>query len=665
MGFIIGGTSTGPSQSYFIGSFDYSAIDDADTAKPDSSGNVYVIAYVYVSSASRPILIKYNSSGVIQWQRTLSNVRDNSYYDIAFDSSDNIYIVGGIGINQSNNIFNTSWIVKYDTSGTLQWQKYLAPANGMYSGFNGIAIDSSNNIYAFGYTDTQVNNGGRSALIVKYNSSGAVQWQKILGSDTNSRFTAGSITIDSANNLYITGHDPSSTYTSYSWIIAKYNSSGVIQWQRKLTGGTVQTGGITSDSSNNVYVLGSSNSSGSQDLIIAKYDSSGAIQWQRKLGNAGVTETAGKIVSSAQGNIYICGYNGSDGIIAKYNSSGAIQWQRTLGGTSSDVITGITLDSSENIYVAGHDDAVGTYKGTFAKLPGDGSLTGSYTVAGRTYTYAASSMTEQAASLTDAVASYTASTSTLTENISTLTDAAGAVTSTTTSIATVAGTVIPSGMTMGGTGTGMVISSYVAPPTIGQAMYGGYYAGSISATGNGVATHYLIIAPKSTGEASYVWSNSTGRSGIISDIDGYANTVSLAALSASNYPGFAWARSLTIGGFTDWYIPAKNELNTIFYNLCPVITPQTGGFSANANAVSPQPTSSWTTGSPSQTSAIAFRVDGSEAFSQNNPPYWMSTDAQNFFGDNAAWAMTGYAGGFNGTAKNNAGRFRAIRKVAI
>jgi hypothetical protein len=342
-----------------------------------------------------------------------------------------------------------------------------------------------------------------------------------------------------------------------------------------------------------------------------------------------------------------------------------LQWQRTISHASTAMTVESIAVNGSGINIAGITSASGSNKIFFARLSLDGAATGTHAVGGYNYVYAASSISSTTPTLTSSTISVTETTDA--GSVGTPSGYTLQTPSLSTSVATIssAGASGPFGAIMGGTGSGMVISSYVAPPTIGQAMAGGFYAGSISATGNGVATHYLIIAPKSTGEASYVWSNSTGRSGIVSAIDGYANTVSLAALSASNYPGFAWARSLAIGGFTDWYIPSKNELNTIFYNLCPVITPQTGGFTSNANAVSPQPTSSWTTGSPSQTSVTAFQVGGSEAFSQDNPPYWMSTDAENFFGDNAAWAMTGYAGGFNGTAKNNAGRFRAIRKVAI
>ena len=43
-----------------------------------------------------------------------------------------------------------------------------------------------------------------------------------------------------------------------------------------------------------------------------------------------------------------------------------------------------------------------------------------------------------------------------------------------------------------------VIAVPLVPSVIGEAWGGGYYGGKISTSGNGVATHYLIVAPKST-----------------------------------------------------------------------------------------------------------------------------------------------------------------------
>jgi hypothetical protein len=47
-----------------------------------------------------------------------------------------------------------------------------------------------------------------------------------------------------------------------------------------------------------------------------------------------------------------------------------------------------------------------------------------------------------------------------------------------------------------------LMSSFKSEIKIGDAYEGGYYAGEISTSGNGVATHRLVVAPKSSGQSS-------------------------------------------------------------------------------------------------------------------------------------------------------------------
>ena len=77
--------------------------------------------------------------------------------------------------------------------------------------------------------------------------------------------------------------------------------------------------------------------------------------------------------------------------------------------------------------------------------------------------------------------------------------------------------------------------AYVPPPTtIGQAYGGGFYAGQIAVGGGGVATHYLIVAPKATGEASgKTWGTYGVTTGFTSVINGPTNSAGEAALGAA------------------------------------------------------------------------------------------------------------------------------------
>ena len=181
--------------------------------------------------------------------------------------------------------------------------------------------------------------------------------------------------------------------------------------------------------------------------------------------------------------------------------------------------------------------------------------------------------------------------------------------------------------------------SFVEPPptVIGQAFGGGFYAGQISTTGNGVANYYLVIAPKST-ESSLQWKTSqTYTAGTDSTIDGPSNS---ANMNNATHPAAQYCEALTIGGYTNWYLPAKNELEVCYYNLKPTTTSNNTSSGQNSNAV-PSRGSNYSSGTPAQTSAAAFQSGGAQAFDSSY--YWCST--QSAFSNAVAWGQvfsTGY-----------------------
>ena len=371
------------------------------------------------------------SAGQYGWIATLGGASGDYGYGMAVDSSGNVYVTGGISSQGAGN--EDVLIAKYDTSGTLLWQRVLGGASSDYG--LGIAVDSSGNVYVTGYTQSQ-GAGSGDVLIAKYNTSGTIQWQRTLGG-ANIDYGYG-IAVDSSGNVYVTGNTASQGAGSLDVLIAKYNTSGTIQWQRVLGGASSDVGnGIAVDSSGNVYIIGStfSQGAGNGDVLIAKYNTSGTIQWQRTLGGASSDYGYGIAVDSS-GNVYVTGSTfsqgagGRDVLIAKYDTSGTIQWQRTLGGASSDGGYGIAVDSFGNVYVTGYtpSQGAGSDDVLIAKLPGDGSGTGSYF--NNTIFYAQSFLTGATSTLTSATSTLTNSSSTLTGATSTLTGATSTLIST-------------------------------------------------------------------------------------------------------------------------------------------------------------------------------------------------------------------------------------------
>ena len=213
-----------------------------------------------------------------------------------------------------------------------------------------------------------------------------------------------------------------------------------------------------------------------------------------------------------------------------------------------------------------------------------------------------------------------------------------------------------------GTGPASAASNSVTPalPAIGAAFGGGFFAGQIGV--GGTATHNLVVGPVASAESSSkTYKNAdTAATGADSVIDGPQNTADLVAGGNSTvYPAAHFCNDLVIGGFSDWYLPAKNELEVCYYNLKPTTTNNNTSSGANTNAV-PSRASNYTAGTPAQTSAADFKDTGTEDFVAL-ANYWSSTEATAAY----AWPQYFNTGNQDDNQKTNGFRVRAIRRVAV
>lgn len=197
----------------------------------------------------------------------------------------------------------------------------------------------------------------------------------------------------------------------------------------------------------------------------------------------------------------------------------------------------------------------------------------------------------------------------------------------------------------------------------------------------------IIVAPKATGESqSNVIKNAATAlpSGCNTWVDGKSATAAMLADGNSTvYPAAYWATALSIGGRSDWYIPARDEQEVLYRSLRPAfdnnyvgtdrpaagVTMLSNGEIQGTSAQGQNPNSSpagaaYTLGVPSSTSVVAFQTGGSEAFTWANQRYVTSTQSAT----GSTWAQfygaTG-PGAQSSFAANVVQNIRAIRRSII
>lgn len=332
------------------------------------------------------ILLQFNcfSQPTMQWQKTLGGSSDDYGFNIQ-QTADGGYIVAGATYSNDGDVTGNHgdydcWIVKMSATGMIQWQKTLG--GSVYDVAFSIQQTTDGGYIVGGETnskdgDITINHGESDCWIVKLNTTGTIQWQKTFG---GSLVDVALIIQQTTDGGYIlagytnsTDGDVTANHGGFDYWILKLDAIGTIQW-KKTFGGTNQdfATSIQETAEGGYIVIGSSNSYdgdvdinlGSYDFWVVKLDTTGTIQWKKSLGGTysdeaqSIRQTAdgGYIVigntGSADGDV--TGYNGNyDYWVVKLNPTGTIEWQKALGGFNDDVPTSVQQTSDGGYIVAG------------------------------------------------------------------------------------------------------------------------------------------------------------------------------------------------------------------------------------------------------------------------------------------------------------------------
>lgn len=393
--------------------------DNGESIKTDASGNIYVAGTftgtvnfggISKSSAGQKdiFLAKYTKAGTLVWIQTAGGAEDDIATGLDIDADGNIYVTGSFSATASfdnNSLISAGegdmYVAKYNNSGTLQWIR--AGGGIKYDGGYDVAVDNQGNVYVTGvFTGNsyfsgipQSGIGVIDAFICKYDSTGALLWIQTAGGTNTDVFPNG-VDTDANGNVFIAGNllgtasfsgISLSTAGSYDIFIAKYNSSGTIQWA--INDGGTKTDmayDIAVDSDGNVYVTGrfantatfgnvTRQAATSINFYLLKYYNNGNFSWVKTSATEG-SDAGQDLTVDANNNIYVAGYFNSvinlsglakpsvgneDIFVARFNSEGGIQWIQSIGGIDTDRPAGIAPGTNGNMYITGYFKQTATF----------------------------------------------------------------------------------------------------------------------------------------------------------------------------------------------------------------------------------------------------------------------------------------------------------------
>ncbi|MFH1619317.1 MAG: hypothetical protein ABIG11_05365, partial [bacterium] len=334
----------------------------------EGSGNVYVLGTVQEIAGTSDIWIgKYNSSMVLLSSTVFNDSADGYYIGcgIATDSSNNIWVTGSFNETQAVG-GDDIWIAKYNSSLVLLSSRTVNGSGNNNDRGQKIAVDLSGNIWVTGSIYETAGEGLANVWIAKYNPSLVLLSSTTIRGSANNIDCGYDLAVDSSNNIWIAGYVFEAA-VGLNILVAEYNSSMVLLSSRAIdgSGNGSDTGyGISIDSSNNILVTGMvTETVGGSNLWIAKYNSSMVLLSSITVAGsqAGVADYGRGITTDSNGNIWVTGIiyetvGGANIWIAGYNSSMVLLSSITINGSvnAQDEGHDIAVDSGGNIWTTGY-----------------------------------------------------------------------------------------------------------------------------------------------------------------------------------------------------------------------------------------------------------------------------------------------------------------------
>jgi hypothetical protein len=333
-------------------------------AVQETSDNGYYVFGDSTSFAARSydfFVLKLDSLGNLSWSKTFGGGEDDyGYYGV--ETSDSGFIIAGrtysFGAGDSD-----AWIIKMMGNGVISWQTRFHGGTTGHDYFNEIIETSGHNYIAAGTWAPDSNS--RNILVMKFAENGDIIWEKGFGGTGTE--TACSLDSTTDNGFIISGYTNSFGQGNYDGLVIKVDSIGNLQWQKVIGSTGAEYIMSIKHTSDEGYIMAGyydPDETTIYDLWVIKMDTDGDVEWQYTYGGDG-SEWAESVLQTEDGGYIVCGNTNSTGngdydvLVLKLAGNGDIEWQKTYGSTGYDRSRNIKTTSDGGYILTGNTQSYG------------------------------------------------------------------------------------------------------------------------------------------------------------------------------------------------------------------------------------------------------------------------------------------------------------------
>jgi hypothetical protein len=246
---------------------------------------------------------------------------------------------------------------------------------------NGIAVDASGNVIVAGATQGtlpgQTSAGNWDMFARKFSPAGAEVWTRQFGSSALD--WAFGVAADGSGNIIVAGATLGALpgqVPAGNWDIfaRKFSPEGTELWTiQSGSSGSDDALALAVDASGNTILAGHTDgtlpgqtSAGYEDAYVRKLSPAGTELWTSQFGSP-ESDWASGVAVDASGNIIVAGHTdgtlpgqtsagGEDAFVRKLSPAGVELWTIQFGSPALDRAWGVAVDVSGNIILAGHTD---------------------------------------------------------------------------------------------------------------------------------------------------------------------------------------------------------------------------------------------------------------------------------------------------------------------